>query len=84
MGAQVESVFLANDGHDLGPHKRLALYSFFARKLDLSELPLTGDPEHPEGISPEKLSALRYFDREHPLPADAGTSPDEVKRLLSP
>jgi dienelactone hydrolase len=83
-GAKVESVFLAKDGHDFGPHKRPPLYSFLAHELGLRELPLTGDPENPEGISPEDLSVMLYFDRDHPRPPDTVTSADAVKRLLYP
>jgi acetyl esterase/lipase len=83
-GAQVESVYLPMDGHDLGPHKRAALYSFFARQFGLMEPTLTGAPDHPEGISREKPETLRYFDKSHPRPGDAVTSADAVKRLLYP
>ncbi len=82
--AQIESVFLPDDEHDFGPHKRPPVYSFFARVLGLRELPLTGDPEHPEGIAPETDAAMRYFDGDHPRPAGAVTNPDAVKRLLYP
>lgn len=68
----VANVHLANEGHDLGPTKRQAVYRFLARKLALDTARSTGGSGFNEAdcviLGVEDLTV---FDATHPRPADA-------------
>ncbi len=78
----VGNVHLADEGHDLGPSKRAALYQFFARNFALEELPLDATATPPEGLPLEPFPSLAAFDDDHPRPATQLTDPDQVANLL--
>lgn len=71
--SNVENVHLANEKHDYGPGKRMALYPFMAKHLRLNlKAVLNGkgvvDESPVKLLTPEELSA---FSPTHPLPAHA-------------
>ncbi len=66
----LESVHLANEGHDYGPAKRGPMYAFLAKHLGLTII-----AEDPAAITIEPAEALVVFDGEHPLPEGAIEGP---------
>ncbi|MBM4017273.1 MAG: acetylxylan esterase [Planctomycetes bacterium] len=74
-GAQdkVENAHFADEGHDYGPMKRLAMYKFMARYLHLNLKAVVADSgavdESDAAIEPP--DSLRVFTAEHPRPPHA-------------
>ncbi len=71
--ALVENVHLINEGHDYGVSKRMAVYPFLAKHLELSLAAIS----NPQGVIQEndiKLLSrkeLSVFDTDHPRPVHA-------------
>jgi hypothetical protein len=78
----VENVHLPNEGHDLGPSKRAALYDFFARTFGLRALPLDATQDPPEGLPLEPFDSLTVFDAAHPRSDQALTDADAIANEL--
>jgi putative membrane-bound dehydrogenase-like protein len=74
----VENVHLADEAHDYGPSKRIAVYAFFAKHLGLRLL-----PEDLSRIAIEPPSLLSVFDESHPLPEGALRGSQEIARALA-
>jgi len=82
--ANVENVHLANDVHDYGINKRLAMYDFMARKLGLN-INAVKDKEGKVDESKcaiEKHEAMLVFGKEGKLPANAIKGPKAIKKVL--
>ncbi len=82
---QVENVHLANEKHDYGISKRLAVYQFFAKHLDLD----LGKVVNEKGLIDESFvdiipkDKLCVFDNDHPRPGNAVIGENEVRELFS-
>jgi uncharacterized protein len=80
----VHNVHFATEGHDYGPSKRQAVYTFFAEHLRLTRegvgLPDGRFDEAPNTI--ESDENLRAFDTAHPMPTRALKGWDAVKAAL--
>jgi hypothetical protein len=80
----VENVHLANDVHDYGINKRLAMYDFMARKLGLNIIAVK-DKEGKVDESKctiEKHEAMLAFGKDGKLPANAVKGPKAIKQAL--
>jgi hypothetical protein len=82
--SRVENVHLANEKHDYGPGKRMALYPFISKHLKLkmkSVLDAKGDVDENtiKLLTPEELAA---FNTTHPIPAHAITDEAVATALL--
>ncbi|MET7000965.1 alpha/beta hydrolase family protein [Chitinophaga defluvii] len=82
---RVENVHLANEEHDYGISKRLAVYHFFAKHLGLHLKKVEDkngkiDESFIQIIPKEKLSV---FNNEHPRPANAATGNEAVAALFT-
>lgn len=80
----VINVHLAEEGHNYGESKRMAVYPFLAHHLllDVSGV-LDSELKFDESaVAIEAPALLRVFDEDHPLPADALRSGDEVHAQL--
>ncbi|NCU04834.1 MAG: hypothetical protein GXC73_12690 [Chitinophagaceae bacterium] len=75
----VESVYLANEGHDYGLSKRIPAYKFLAKGLALNIATVTGKDGsiNEKGISIQTNDELRVFSS-FPLPANALRSHDQI------
>ncbi|MHA8052423.1 alpha/beta hydrolase family protein [Aquirufa sp. OSTEICH-129A] len=80
----VENVHLAKDVHDYGINKRLALYPFLAKHLNLDmSLILNKKGEVDENKSVILTNQeLRVFNAQHPLPSNALQGDDAVMAVL--
>ena len=80
----VENVHLAQDAHNYGPNKRLAMYQYFARKLDLDVTATTnGKGELDESrVTVEKPDDIRIWTKDHPLPGTALHGVDAIRAEL--
>jgi hypothetical protein len=82
--ANVENVHLANEGHDYGVSKRMAMYDFMAKHLSLN-ITAVKDKAGKVGeskVTIEKYDALLVFGKEGKLPATAVKGADEIRRVL--
>jgi hypothetical protein len=74
-GAQdkIENAHFADEGHDYGPTKRMAMYKFFARhlKLDLSKVSLPGGGIDESDAAIDPPDSLRVFTADNPRPESA-------------
>jgi hypothetical protein len=80
----VENVHLANEGHDYGVSKRLAMYDFMAKHLGLNITAVkdnTGNVDESR-VTIEKFEALLVFGKEGKLPVTAVKGADEIRRVL--
>ncbi|MDP4292369.1 MAG: acetylxylan esterase [Bacteroidota bacterium] len=80
----VENVHLAQEGHDYGISKRMAMYEFMARKLGLN-LNAVKDKNgkiDESRCTIEKHEAMLAFGKEGKLPADAVKGPEAIKKAL--
>jgi hypothetical protein len=80
----VENVHLANEGHDYGISKRLAMYDFMARNLGLSINGLndkSGKIDESK-VTIEKYDAMLVFGKEGKLPSNAVKGPDAIWQVL--
>lgn len=76
---QVENVHLANEGHDYGPSKRAGMYKFMAKHLNLDiKKVLDVDGSFKESDCTVDPATLAVFNAEHPRPAGALKSTEEV------
>jgi dienelactone hydrolase len=81
----VENVHLADEGHDYGISKRLAMYDFMARHLGLN-LNAVRDKAgkiDESGVTIEKYDKLLVFGKNGKMPEKAITTADEVLRVLN-
>ena len=77
----VENLHLAQEGHDYGYSKRKGAYSFLAKHLNLSLANVKnqdGSIDEADIIIEEK-QRFKVFDENHPLPASAVRTNDEVR-----
>ncbi|MBE3099294.1 MAG: acetylxylan esterase [Planctomycetes bacterium] len=85
-GAQdkVENAHFADEGHDYGPAKRLAMYKFMARYLHLNLKAIVSDAgamdESDSAIDPP--DSLRVFTSDHPRPEGSLSGTDAVNAAL--
>ncbi len=77
----VENLHLADEGHDLGPHKRRGIYQFLARHLGLNSDPT---PQSETEIPIESRPTLFVFDEKHPLPPNAVRHNNKLVWFLPP
>ncbi|HVM87966.1 MAG TPA: acetylxylan esterase [Puia sp.] len=80
-----ENVFLATEGHDYGPSKRQAMYTFVAKhfKLNPSWLKNTDGSYSEKGVVIEKEDAMKTFGADGSgLPANALKGWDKIEALI--
>ncbi|WP_375444520.1 alpha/beta hydrolase family protein [uncultured Fibrella sp.] len=80
---QVANVHLPDEGHDYGPSKRLAAYTFLAKHLglDLTRVLKNGQPDESRNtIFPG--DSLRVFTDQYPRPVQAVLGDEAVSALL--
>lgn len=80
----VENVHLANEGHDYGISKRLAMYDFMAKHLGLNIAAVkdkSGKVDE-SGVTIEKYDALLVFGKEGRLPLTAVKGSESIKNVL--
>jgi hypothetical protein len=80
----VENVHLANEGHDYGISKRLAMYGFMADHLGLNIDAVkdkTGKIDESK-VTIENHEALLVFGKEGKLPANAVKGPEAIQTVL--
>jgi hypothetical protein len=80
----VENIHLANEGHDYGISKRIAMYGFMARHLGLNINNVkdkTGNIDESK-VTIEKYDALLVFGKEGRLPPGAVRGPEAIWRVL--
>jgi dienelactone hydrolase len=80
----VENVHLANEGHDYGISKRMAMYDFMARHLGLNIIAVkdkTGNIDESK-VTVEKYDKLLVFGKNGRMPANAIHNADEVWKVL--
>jgi hypothetical protein len=77
----VENVHLANEGHSYGYSKRISVYPFLAKHLNLSlEKVMTNEETISEkDIVIETRDKLRVFNKQHPYPPYAIKSNKDIK-----
>ena len=83
-GQNVENVHLANEGHDYGISKRLAMYDFMAKHLGLDIAAVkdkTGKVDESR-VTIESYEAQLVFGKEGRLPVTAVKGADEIRRVL--
>jgi hypothetical protein len=81
---QVENVHLAAEKHDYGISKRLAMYDFVARHLNL-DLNLVKDKKgavDESKVTIENYDKLLVFGKNGKMPPKALTGTDEVMKVL--
>ncbi len=78
---KVENAHFPAEGHDYGPAKRQAAYTFLIKYLDLEpgRWQLDNSSITEEGIAIEANHAFRLFGAENPLPKAAVRNNDDVK-----
>lgn len=84
MEENVENVHLANEGHDYGISKRLAMYEFMSRKLGLNLAAIkdkTGKIDESK-VTIENYSAQLVFGLEGKLPSTAVKGADAIRNVL--
>ncbi|WP_224772614.1 family 78 glycoside hydrolase catalytic domain [Pelagicoccus enzymogenes] len=81
---RVSNTHLPEEGHNYGPNKRKAMYSFFADAfgLDLSAISDGGAEIDESGIVIESWEQLRVFDDLHRVPVGGLRSAEAVGRVL--
>ena len=80
---RVENKHLGDEGHDYGPSKRAAVYSFLARHLGLDITKIRkpdGAFDETEAVLPE--AGLRVFSADHPRPPADLKDSQSVGRAL--
>jgi hypothetical protein len=80
----VENVHLANEGHDYGISKRLAMYSFMAKYLGLNINAVkdkTGKVDE-SNVTIEKYESMLVFGKDGKLPPSAVKGPDAIRTVL--
>ncbi len=80
----VENVHLANEGHDYGVSKRMAMYDFMARHLGLNISAVkdkTGKIDESK-VTVEKYDKMLVFGKNGKMPANALKTADEVWKCL--
>jgi len=79
-----ECVHLADEGHDYGFSKRVAVYEFIARRfcLDRDVELERGGQQVPEQVTIEGEEALRIWTPDHPRPESALTGTEQIARAL--
>jgi len=79
----VKNVHLAEEHHDYGPNKRLAVYTFFAKylKLNIAAVSHNGivDETNSDVFTPQQLAV---FTNDNPLPYNAVVGDETVMELL--
>jgi dienelactone hydrolase len=72
-GERVGNVHLADEGHDYGPSKRIAMYPFMATHLglDLTAVPMSAGKIDESWVTIERAGPMHVFNEEFPLPAHA-------------
>ena len=74
----VDNVHFADEGHDFGPSKRQHVYRFFAKHLQLPDL-----PEDLDKIAIEAPAQMEVFNAERPLPQGAVQGAAAVARAFA-
>jgi dienelactone hydrolase len=84
MEKNVENVHLANEAHDYGVSKRMAMYDFMARNLGLniSAVKDKSGKIDESTVTIEKYDALLVFGKEGKLPLKAVKGPDAIWKVL--
>lgn len=80
----VENVHLATEGHDYGISKRMAMYDFMARHLDLNINTVkdkTGKVDESK-VTIENFEAQLVFGKDGKLPATAVKGTDAIRKVL--
>ncbi len=80
----MENVHLAKEGHDYGITKRLAMYDFMAKHLELNIAAVkdkTGNVDESK-VTIENYEAQLVFGKEGRLPVTAVKGADEIRRVL--
>jgi dienelactone hydrolase len=80
----VENVHLANEAHDYGVSKRMAMYDFMARNLglDINAVKDKSGKIDESAVTIEKYDAMLVFGKEGKLPLNAVKGPDAVWKVL--
>jgi len=84
MKENVENVHLANEGHDYGISKRLAMYDFMSRHLGLDINAVrdkTGKTDESK-VTIENYEAMLVFGKEGKLPVNAVKGPEAIQTVL--
>jgi len=84
MEKNVENVHLANEAHDYGVSKRMAMYNFMARNLGLNINAVkdkTGKIDESTATI-EKYDAMLVFGKDGKLPLNAVKGPDAIWKVL--
>lgn len=78
---KVENAHLPNEKHDYGVSKRMAVYPFLAKhlQLDLNKIKNPDGSVNEDDVVIEKRGKMIVFDQRHPLPTYAVRNNDEVK-----
>jgi hypothetical protein len=83
---KVENVHLPNEGHDFGPSKRAALYTFIAKNfhLDINKIKDTKGGFDDGKVTIEKEPAMYVFgDKGEKLPANAIKGFDQLEKVFA-
>ena len=81
---RVENVHLPAERHDYGPNKRFPVYNFFANYLGLHSGRLPYHYGYDESfVTVLPTDALRVFNEEHPIPANALKGNEAVIKYLN-
>jgi hypothetical protein len=82
--ADVENVHLANEGHDYGISKRLAMYDFMARHLGLNinAVKDKNGKVDESAVTIEKFEMMLVFGKEGKLPTDAVKGSESIRNVL--
>ncbi|MDD4192517.1 MAG: acetylxylan esterase [Mangrovibacterium sp.] len=78
---KVENAHFRNEIHDYGISKRMAVYPFLAKhlQLDLDQIKTPQGHIDEGGVVIEKHSQMVVFDKDHPLPSYTVRNNDQVK-----
>jgi len=81
---KVYNVHLANEGHDYGPGKRLAMYPFMAKYLGLDLHAVMDKEGKVNEVASRVLNAseLAATDEQHPLPGNALKGEEQVNEKI--
>ncbi|QNF35087.1 acetylxylan esterase [Adhaeribacter swui] len=80
----VQNVHLPDEGHDYGPSKRLAAYTFLAKhlKLDLNKVKNREGKIDESFVKVETRENLVVWNKDHPKPTNAIESDEAITKML--
>jgi uncharacterized protein len=82
----VENVHLPNEGHDFGINKRLGVYPFLAKhlQLDIKAVQNAQGEIDESFVTLAAPASLQAWDSKHPQPAHAFKTAEAINRMLQP